>query len=473
MAFATLSIIFGSISSVSAKTFADVNQNQTFYDAIEFLASQGIVKGYPDGTYGPAIILNRAEMVKIIAEGSAKYYALPDDTFDSYAGKSCFNDVKANQWYTKYVCYGKEKGWIVGYENGSKFKPEQKVTFVEGLKITFKGLDLNFNEESGTPWYKDLVNKASAKNYIPFNITGFNEGLSRDQMADMITRIIKDEQGPGELEKYLGDRADMVVTYETLEKGLDLSKMEVEEKTPGDDKSASADTVAEIVESIILISPKDPTRYVVLNVIEAGDMKNFKTVESLAGSGDKFAVYYLSSGFCGGGPDCVDPKYAMLTKEADEIMTSFKFGDIPNGKNIYYNGKYNFYLSFPDNWGTGTQISLENGGSYTYTITMDETGFSPDDLTIRSGDIVVFYNNDQKNNYWPATDVHPTHLQYPGSDILKCGTSEASKLFDACKGLKFEESFKFKFTQIGNWGYHDHINPNSTGIINVIGGEVL
>lgn len=222
---------FGANDGV-AGTFADVYKGSTFYDGIEFLASQGIVNGYPDGTYGPAIILNRAEMVKIIAEGSAKYYNLSADIFDSYASKSCFNDVKAKQWYTKYVCYGKEKGWVVGYENGSKFKPNQAVTFVEGLKITYKGLDLFFNEESETPWYKDLVNKASAKNYIPFNILGFNSGLRREQMADMITRIIKDEQGPEELEKYLGDRADMVASYETLEKGLDLSKMEIEEKIP-------------------------------------------------------------------------------------------------------------------------------------------------------------------------------------------------------------------------------------------------
>lgn len=232
ISFAALSLISASILPVSAKTFTDVNGNQTFYDAIEFLASQAIVNGYPDGTYGPAIILNRAEMIKIIAEGSAKYYAWPTDTFDSYANKSCFTDVKANQWYTKYVCYGKEKGWVVGYENGKKFKPDQKVTFVEGLKITYKGLDIEFHEDEETPWYRDLVNRASAKNYIPFNITGFNEGLRRDQMADLITRIIKYAGGPEELNLYLGDRADIVVSYETLEKSLDLSKMEIEEIIP-------------------------------------------------------------------------------------------------------------------------------------------------------------------------------------------------------------------------------------------------
>lgn len=226
--------------SASAKTFADLPENGTFYTAVEFLVSRGIVNGYPDGTYRPETVLNRAEMIKIIAEGAVEYYNLPEDTFDGYGDNGCFNDVKAGRWYTKYVCYGKEKGWIVGYDNGTKFKPEQKVTFVEGLKIAYKGLDLDFNEVQETPWYRDLVNEASAGNYIPFNITGFNNGLSRDQMADLITRMIRfDEGGQPALEAYLGNRASVVVSYETLEKGLDLSTMVVEEKTPGEDGSAA------------------------------------------------------------------------------------------------------------------------------------------------------------------------------------------------------------------------------------------
>ncbi len=44
-------------------------------------------------------------------------------------------------------------------------------------------------------------------------------------MADMITRVIKADQGTAELNSYLGDRADIVVTYETILHGADLSQM--------------------------------------------------------------------------------------------------------------------------------------------------------------------------------------------------------------------------------------------------------
>lgn len=220
-----------SAATSSAKTFSDVDDNEIYKTGIEFLASKGIVNGYPDGTYKPLITLNRAEMLKIIAGGSAKLNNLPEDEFDAYSSQNCFSDVKANQWFTKYVCYAKDKGWVEGYENGKYFRPSQNVTFVESLKITYKGMNISYNENA-TPWYKDLVELSSTKNLIPHTIKSFDENLKRNQMADMIARMIKFNEGEEILEEYLGNRADIVVTYETISKGQDLSLLEVEVITP-------------------------------------------------------------------------------------------------------------------------------------------------------------------------------------------------------------------------------------------------
>ena len=223
--------VFVSGFSATAFAFSDVDDKQMYSAAIEFLSSNGIVKGYPDGTYGPDIILNRAELLKIIAEGSAKISNQGGSMFDSYSASKCFTDVKANQWYTKYVCYAKANKWVVGYQNGKYFKPDQKVTFVEALKMTFKAFSLAYNETS-TPWYHDLVDQASRSNYIPFSMNGFSMGLRRDQMADLVTRILKASEGAETMKLYLGDRAEIVVSYETLEQGLDLSTLKIETKTP-------------------------------------------------------------------------------------------------------------------------------------------------------------------------------------------------------------------------------------------------
>lgn len=223
------------ISTVSAITFSDVPDSEMFKDAIFYLADSEIVKGNPDGTFKPLKPLNRAEMLKIIAEAQAKVFAWPEGSFDGYGTQNCFSDVKPNQWYTKYVCYGKEKGWVIGYEGGKYFKPEQKVTFVEALKITYKGFSMEY-DESTNPWYKDLVMEASEKNFIPYNVIGFNVEFMRNQMADMITRILKNDESEGALEEYLDDRADIVVTYETIENKQDLSKLEKKVITPKDDE---------------------------------------------------------------------------------------------------------------------------------------------------------------------------------------------------------------------------------------------
>lgn len=69
-------------------------------------------------------------------------------------------------------------------------------------------------------------------------------------------------------------------------------------------------------------------------------------------------------------------------------------------------------------------------GAYTIEITKD--GFVPKTLTVHAGDTVRFTNTDT-SPHWPASDDHPTHRLYPGSDIAKCGTPEQSGIFDACK----------------------------------------
>ena len=79
-------------------------------------------------------------------------------------------------------------------------------------------------------------------------------------------------------------------------------------------------------------------------------------------------------------------------------------------------------------------------------------------MTIKTGTTVTFTNEDS-NQHWPASAMHPTHTAYPES-----GGCIGSK-FDACKGLAQGESFSFTFNEIGSWGYHDHLRASMTGKI--------
>ncbi|MFZ2522235.1 MAG: cupredoxin domain-containing protein [Minisyncoccia bacterium] len=90
-----------------------------------------------------------------------------------------------------------------------------------------------------------------------------------------------------------------------------------------------------------------------------------------------------------------------------------------------------------------------------YSIVLNKDGFSPNELTINQGDTVVFTTSLNKD-FWPASDLHPTHGVY--SD------------FDPKKPIKSSESWSFKFDKAGKWGFHDHLNDLSIGFI-VVSGE--
>ncbi|OHB03579.1 MAG: hypothetical protein A3B03_02545 [Candidatus Zambryskibacteria bacterium RIFCSPLOWO2_01_FULL_42_41] len=88
------------------------------------------------------------------------------------------------------------------------------------------------------------------------------------------------------------------------------------------------------------------------------------------------------------------------------------------------------------------------------TVVIDENGnFSPSEVKIKKGGKVT-WTNEGSRQVWPASAVHPTHLVYPG--------------FDALKGLNAGESYSFVFEKVGEWAYHNHLNPSMRGKVKVV-----
>lgn len=85
-------------------------------------------------------------------------------------------------------------------------------------------------------------------------------------------------------------------------------------------------------------------------------------------------------------------------------------------------------------------------------VVYDGTKFSPQSVNIKVGDIVIFKNSGT-TGFWPASNPHPAHTDYPE--------------FDANAAVPAGKTFQFKFLKPGNWGYHNHMNPAATGTINV------
>ncbi len=168
--------------SMPSSVFSDVDSTTPFESSIELLKEKNIISGYPDGTYQPFRILNRAELLKIVV--GAKY-----PTIDDSYNQNCFKDIQKDQWYTKPVCFAKAQGFVGGYADGT-FKPVQEVNYVEALKIALETFGLKPDGQTAV-WYETYIDKAKS---LGIDIDGSmpTEGLSRAKAAEMIARSLED-----------------------------------------------------------------------------------------------------------------------------------------------------------------------------------------------------------------------------------------------------------------------------------------
>lgn len=157
--------------------FSDVVSSHENLDAINYVKDQGIVDGYPDGTFLPDKTINRAEFTKIIMEA-----VFPGES----VGRLCFPDVGRREWFSKYVCFAKKQGIIDGYPDGY-FKPAQLISFAEAAKIIVSAFD--YRVDSDDIWYKPYVDELSNQGAIPVTIVAFDKNITRGEMAEMIYRL--------------------------------------------------------------------------------------------------------------------------------------------------------------------------------------------------------------------------------------------------------------------------------------------
>ncbi|MNC31903.1 Cellulosome-anchoring protein precursor [compost metagenome] len=118
----------------SSLQLSDVNTHWA-QPAIAALASNGIVSGYPDGTFRPDREISRAEIIKILSKIVDFNSAAPVK-----AGIS-FSDT-ANSWNKDQIARAAQIGLIHGRGNGN-FAPGQSSTRAEALTIIMNALCLD------------------------------------------------------------------------------------------------------------------------------------------------------------------------------------------------------------------------------------------------------------------------------------------------------------------------------------------
>jgi len=178
-------------SNSTTQIFSDVSTTNRNNVAIDYLANNKIISGYPDGTFQPDKPVSRVEFLKLALLSSNIKLNVTTPTN--------FKDIDENAWYAPYVREAKQKGWVEGYPDGT-FKPEQSVNKVEGLKMiaAIQGWNLPstyqvaFKDTPVTQWYAPYVAYAKRHNFLEETSDYFipSGNLSRAKTSEILFRTL-------------------------------------------------------------------------------------------------------------------------------------------------------------------------------------------------------------------------------------------------------------------------------------------
>lgn len=179
--------------ALQTPTFSDVSSTHPHYEAITNLKFNGVIEGYPDGTFKPDQPVNRVEVLKMIFEG------LETDNPESLNSPT-FSDTDLNAWYGEYLKKAYTLGMVEGYQDGT-FKPAQTVNLVENLKLILEAAKVDlptdipenpYNDTPKTEWYAKYVQHSKNLNLLdPDESDNVYPGkeMTRGDFAEVLWRL--------------------------------------------------------------------------------------------------------------------------------------------------------------------------------------------------------------------------------------------------------------------------------------------
>jgi len=200
-----------------AVLFTDVDNNHPYLPAIRFLKQNGIVKGYPDGSFKPKQEVNRAEALKlltlsktILGEGAASEDA--EMIFMEEAASTAdigFNltDVPEESWFHKYVRQAFKNEIINGYSDRT-FRPGNTVNLAEAVKMLLETNNVElpnpndiiknpFKDADMNAWYAPYLQYAKEKYILIADMdlrVRPDKDITRQEIANLIYRFYNLEE---------------------------------------------------------------------------------------------------------------------------------------------------------------------------------------------------------------------------------------------------------------------------------------
>ena len=143
-----------------SEAFSDVPSSAWYYNNVMQAAANGIVSGYPDGTFKPGNSVTRRDFAIMLTQ----MLGVSNDG----TAVSPFIDVDDDDYGVVSIAYCKAHNIISGYDDGT-FKPDATITRQEAASMIVKAMGVSKASEELYPddstiagWAKDAVYKAKA-----------------------------------------------------------------------------------------------------------------------------------------------------------------------------------------------------------------------------------------------------------------------------------------------------------------------
>lgn len=189
-----------SVRRPNYERFSDIDVDSPEELAVIHLAEQGIIGGYPDGTFKGDNRLNRAEAAKILIN------SLKIDVYEDVDGP-LFSDVPADAWFAPYVSQASSLGVIEGDAGKNTFRPGDEVNTAEFLAMVARAHDMplhqphHFTDVAEGDWFNAYA--GFAEPYIIFlrrelYLLEPARAMTRYEVAFIIDRVLTSKQSSSE-----------------------------------------------------------------------------------------------------------------------------------------------------------------------------------------------------------------------------------------------------------------------------------
>jgi len=166
--------------------FNDVFKSQWYFPYLKKAAELGVVGGYPDGTFKPTDVVNRAESFKMVMESDGLEFG--------EVVESPFNDVAIGDWFAKYFDEAKKRS-IAYFTQGNNVNPGTELTRSRFAELVYRYLRSKEGAMFGVgSYYGDMFEGRGTSNgeiYVHHELTA----ASRTLPFHTVVRVTNLENG--------------------------------------------------------------------------------------------------------------------------------------------------------------------------------------------------------------------------------------------------------------------------------------